>query len=578
MNKKVIWYNVIQLIVTLIFCNNSLAQITKKEKLFTQPLDSAIILAGTFGEIRTNHFHSGLDISTGGVEGKKVMAAADGYVSRIKVSADGFGKAIYMTHKNGYVTVYGHLQRFSASIEKYIRAEQYRNESFEVEMFPSANEFVFKRGEMIALSGNTGGSGGPHLHFEIRDGKTEEPLEPEAFGYQITDSIAPVINSIAIYPLHNKGSVNKSCEKIIIPVKLKGKIYTISDASQIIVNGETGFGIEVSDKQCQNGSVLGIKKIELFIDDKMVYDYSFDRFRFDESRFVNANIDYAESVSAKREIILCYRLPGNEFSMTKRNTMTGIINLEKDENHTGLFRVYDFSNNISQASFSFKSTAMKSNCSEIKANDTTFLISYDKPFAFGSADIKLNTDKLPVVYEDTYLTITGQKQTGNYFSKIFKTGDAGIPVHNAISISIRPVNLPDAIKSKALLVKIESNGKLSSAGGSLANGFVTTKIRSFGNFAVTVDTIPPTIKATDLSSVKAPGKIKFRIKIKDELSGIGSYRAEVNKQWMLMEYDSKTGTLTGEMNLDKKNINYRFVLTVSDKKGNKSEYVSVIKY
>ncbi|MBK5284394.1 MAG: hypothetical protein JJE25_03240, partial [Bacteroidia bacterium] len=246
--------------------------------------------------------------------------------------------------------------------------------------------------------------------------------------------------------------------------------------------------------------------------------------------------------------------------------------------HKGTFRVYDFSNNVSQASFDFISTIKKMNCNDIKANDTTFFISYNKPFLHETTDIKLSTDELPAVYNDAYLIITSQNQEEGCFSKTFRLGDENIPIHNSINLSIKPNNLPDTLKSKALIAKVESKGRLSSAGGSFVNGFVTTKIRSFGNYAVAVDTIPPTIQATNLSSRNAPGKIKFRIKIKDNLSGINNYRATVNGKWMLMEYDSKTGTLTGETKVEKQNKNHRFALIVSDRKGNKSEYSSEMKY
>ncbi|HLG35740.1 MAG TPA: M23 family metallopeptidase [Bacteroidia bacterium] len=557
----------------------SFAQTSLTWKLFSSPLDTAIVLAGTFGEIRSNHFHSGIDIRTGGEEGKEVMAVSDGFISRIKVSAVGFGKALYITHNNGYVTVYAHLQKFNDTLDKYVKREQYKRESFEVELFPSANEFVFKQGEIIAYSGNTGGSTGPHLHFETRDTKTEEPREPLLFlGNILNDTIHPEIKSIVIYPLNKNGSVNSACQKLLVPLVLRDKIFSDTTTQKIVVNGEIGFGIETYDKQIHEGAELGIKRIELFIDDKMIYDYSIERFRFDETKFVNANIDYAETVGWGKTIILCYRLPGNDFRVTFRNELQGILNFNSEASHEVLFHVYDFNNNISQASFYFTSASEKVSCAGNIPNDSTFLISYDKPFIHEGSELKISSDKLPVVYDNIYVTITKRGQEKNHFSKTFVVGADTIPVHNAITLSIKANNLPKAMRDKALIVKIDKDGNVTSAGGSFANGFVTSKIRSFGNYAVAVDTVPPEIKATNLSTRGKDAVIKFKIKISDDLSGIATYRATLNKKWMLFEYDAKTGTLSGEEKVEKKNTTYNFKLVVSDKKGNRSTYSATMKY
>lgn len=578
MRKRILGYWVTTLMVSVFISDYSFAQTSLTWKLFSSPLDTAIVLAGTFGEIRSNHFHSGIDISTGGKEGMKVMAVSDGYVSRIKVSAVGFGKAIYITHPNGYVTVYGHLQRFSDALEKYVRAEQYRKESFEVEMFPGENEFAVKRGEVIAYSGNTGGSSGPHLHFEIRDGKTEEPIEPLGSRLVLSDSFPPEIKSIAVYPIRNKGEVNSVCQKLIVPLSYRDKIFSAALSQKIIVSGEIGFGIETVDRQIPQGARLGIKRIELLVDGKIIYDYSFDRFSFDESRYVNANIDFAESTLSGKTIIRCHRLPGTEFSMSFRNEFPGIMSFTKDGNHTGMFRVYDFNNNISEAAFNFSSAAKKIYCPQAASTDSPFLVEYDKLLTYEESELKIYSDKLPVVYDNTYITITNRGQEKNHFSKTFVVGADTIPIHNAITLNIKANNLPQPLRDKALIVKIEKDESETSAGGTFANGFVTAKVRSFGNYAVAVDTVPPEIKATNLSSRGKDAVIKFKIKISDDLSGIASYRATLNKKWFLMEYDAKTGLLTGEQKVSKKKTTYNFKLVVTDKKGNRSSHSAVIKY
>ena len=558
-------------------CFSCPAQSIPKDKLFRFPIDEELVLSGTFAEIRTNHFHSGIDISTKETEGKDVMAAAGGYVSRIKVAPDGFGKALYITHPNGYVTVYGHLQRFNDEIEKVVLAEQYKRESFAVEIFPAANQITVKQGEVIAYSGNTGGSSGPHLHFEIRDQKTEEPLNVLDFGFNFIDTTPPLINSLAIYPIGNKGSVDGNCLKKVIPVKKTGKRYSPVDPSEIKVNGNVVFGIETFDKQVSGGSELGIRSMELWIDEKKVYDYNVNRFRFDESKYVNANIDYEERILKGKKIIMCNRQPADNFRELNKNNATVLTSYSTDGKHEAVFKVTDFRGNSSEAILNFKSVTASVPCTAMTENDTTFYVSCKKPFTHRTKDLIIATGKLPFIYDDSYIVISEAGGNKKLFSNIYIIGQPTVPVHNSFNLGIKPEKLPKWLFKRALLVKIDERGNISSAGGEYNGGFVEGPVSAFGSYAVAVDTVPPVIKATNLSTRGERGKIFFRIKISDDLSGIATYRATVNKKWMLMEYDAKTGTLTGQKPIEKKG-KYTFDLIVTDKKGNTSKYSAKMSY
>lgn len=312
------------LIILLI---TALAQAQSKipSDFFQNPLNVDLVLSGTFGELRSNHFHSGMDIKTQQREGLPVVAAGDGYVSRINIQHYGYGKALYIQHPNGYTTVYGHLQKFSPEIEAYIKKKQYANETYEIEDFPKEGELKVTSGQLVAMSGNTGGSGGPHLHFEIRDGQ-QRPMNPHLFGIELKDTQAPTVNSLWVYPLGEDAHVNGSGNRQRV------KLTPLKDGSfkaeQLNACGEIGFGVNTTDKLDGAANNNGIYKIDATLNGDSIFQLSFDRFSFSETRHLNQLIDYEYYSNNKSRITRLYVQPSNPLSIYNNVVDKGVITVK----------------------------------------------------------------------------------------------------------------------------------------------------------------------------------------------------------------------------------------------------------
>ena len=278
---------------------------------FASPLDIPLLLSGNFGELRPNHFHAGVDFKTQGKEGLNIYTIKEGYVSRIKVGAYGYGKALYVTHPNGYTSVYAHLQKFSPVIEAYVKKHQYAKKTFEIEIYPKANELLLKKGEILGLGGNTGSSAGPHLHFEIRD-SSAKAVNPLLFGYEIKDDIAPELHQLVVYVLGNESHINQS--------QLPQRIYLTKQANgayqsdKIYASGTIGLGIESIDKQNDTYHKNGVYKVSLLMNGKMQFQYVFNSLNFNEARYINTFMDYATYTEKKTRVQLLYKTKGNRIS------------------------------------------------------------------------------------------------------------------------------------------------------------------------------------------------------------------------------------------------------------------------
>lgn len=403
------------------------AQNNYPQNYFRNPLNIPMQLAANFGAVRTNHFHMGLDLRTNSQENLSVLAAAEGYVSRVKVERYGFGNAVYITHPNGYTTVYAHLNKYYDKLDEYVKEKQYKDEKWEQDITFQAGQFPVTKGQLIALSGNTGGSAGPHLHFEIRDTKTEECLNPLLFGFAIPDSVAPIISGLYWYDRRFSTYEPGANE---ITVKKVGNTYT---ADVVKVNSPMiSFGIKAVDKANQ-GFNLGIYKAELLMDGKLIYGFSIDKVSYDDTRYLNGCIDYTKFIRDKTAIQHLSTLPGMKLQNYSNANMSGIINLQDQDIHTIEIILKDIKGNTSRLT-----TKVQFNTAGEKISQTakTGLPNEGKTITTENAEINLSKNALyDAVNFNMYEKSDGD---ANVVSNAIVLNSPYIPVHDNYTLKIKP--------------------------------------------------------------------------------------------------------------------------------------------
>ena len=555
----------------LIFlCNIFIANYCVISQNYHPPLDFKMLLSGTFGELRSNHFHTGIDIKTEGVEGQKVYAIDDGYVSRIKVSTWGYGKALYITHPDGKTSVYAHLKEFNKNINSYVVDEQYKREKFELQLFPKKDKFKITKGQIIALSGNSGGSAGAHLHFEIRDTKTERPINPLQFNFDIYDNVKPIINKIKIYPID--GEINGKREEISYSLKKVGEQYTLKDVLPI-VNGTVGFSISTYDKADSAYNKNGVYSIKMIVDSNLVYSFKMDEFGFDESRYINAHIDYKEKLKNKIKYHRCFKLPNNQLSLYHKKSKEGIVNFKDDKNHIIRFEVTDYYNNKSIVSFQVKSSSnSKAGIDSIINPYFTKNMKYLRPNIYKNKNFYLHMESYSL-YEDLNFNYRELDSIQGVFGKIHHVHNELTPVHKSYIISLK-ANIPKNIKDKVYIAKIDKDGNFIYMGGTWRNKMLSVKVREFGEFCIAADTTQPIIKGLNIFPGKKLNRQKsIKCIIYDNESGIQSFRGSIDDKWILMEYDYKNKLLIHKIKDDLDKGEHMFKLEVTDKLGNLKKYL-----
>ena len=551
------------LYILTILCQTSLlAQTNYPQDYFIDPLDINLVLAGTFAELRANHFHSGLDIKTQQREGLKVYACADGFVSRIKISHGGYGKALYITHPNGYTTVYAHLQKFAPKIEAYIKEHQYGQESYEIEVFPGAVELLVKQGDVVAYSGNSGGSEGPHLHFEIRDNE-ERPINPMLFGIDIKDTTKPIIKEVYAYPISDDAHINRTnemCKLRLIPQQ--NGDYTVEN---ITAFGTIGFGIVSTDRQDLAANNNGLYDIESFFNGQPNFEIEFSRFSFAETSHLNRYIDYGVYKTKKQRIQKLFVEKNNPLSLYRNLDNNGFLRIEDSTTSVYKIRVKDYKNNDCWLTLNIK--GMKA--ADIKKKETpksNYYIYADQTTTLSKDNVTVTI--YPNTFYDDFPTDFEVKS-----DTVFINEDV-YPMQKSMSIAYDVSQYDEQDKKQLYVAELVGYYKKPYYTSTKHEGNKIIGLTKYlGTYALVKDSIPPSITPNNFDDGKWLSKYRYlQLKVDDKESGISSYRATVNGKWILMEYDYKKKMLTYDFNDSRTSTENKLKVIVTDNVGNSTTF------
>ncbi len=523
---------------------------------FQKPLDIPIILSGTFGELRSNHFHSGIDIKTQQREGLKIFATAEGYVSRIKISNWGYGKAVYITHPNGYTTVYGHLKKFNTKIETYLKKKQYEKESYSIQLFPKSSELPVSKGEIIAFSGSTGGFVGAHLHYEIRKTDGAIPINPMLFGLRVADHKKPAINQLYAYPLSYEAQVHQSAKpvKIIFKPQKNGDLI----ANKVIASGTIGFAINAFDRQDGALNKNGIYSLELALNGRKIYEHKVEKFSFAESKYINLFIDYAHYKKHNQRLQKCFVEPNNKLSIyDKQFPELGYIEVVDGMEYTVEIIAKDLDGNQTKLIIPIigKISPIKLPFVE-KVTDYPILATAFNKFSKDGVTVAFPKNTF---YKDFYLDFKVNVDGSAHIHK------ETVPLQNSYTLTFN-VDKYNAEERKHLFIASYNykNYPRYSSTVKKENTFYT-KTKRLGKFSLLSDYKAPTIIPNNFKDGQWLSKYKYlKVQIKDDLSGIKSYRGEIDGKWILLEWDLKKGVLVydfSDRTLSGTKHNLKIVLT-----------------
>ena len=499
------------------------AQNTYPLNYFTNPLSIPIFLAGNFGECRANHFHSGIDIKTLGKENMPVHAAASGYVSRIKLDAVGFGHAIYITHPNGFTTLYAHLNDFAPALQKFVKQQQYAQKKWNIDVTLNPNQFPVRQGQFIAYSGNTGSSTAPHLHFEIRNTLSEHPLNPMLFGLPIADTLAPIPIRIFTY---NRSKSNYDATRKAYDLQKSGAAYLVKE-NMYINSSNPGWGIEINDYMQGSTNTLTYYTCKVYIDQQLIQTITLDDIGYDVTRYMHAFIDYPLYKNSKSWVQLLFRIPGNALTHLYAHPDQQFNWLPKEHHELKIECIDALSN-----STTIMGTIVVVAIDTVKNNYTLFP---NTAYTFEEDAVAIAIPENSVYDNAPFNPVI---KSGTLFSPQVITNQLAIPLHKAMRIAIRPHReVPSHLQNKVIMQCVNQQDTVYKAAVLDDERFVVTT-KELASFQLLIDTTTPTI--LNISRVKK-GIVKeeLRFVASDSYTSIASFQCTIDKRWICFEQRGK---------------------------------------